>query len=68
LSPGHALAIPCRHIGSWFDSTDSERADMPALLDEARALVAQQHASAGWAVGINDGSRRADRAARAQSA
>ena len=55
LSPGHALVIPRRHIGSWFDTTDDERADMLALLDEAKALVVQQHAPAGWTIGINDG-------------
>ena len=55
LSPGHALVIPRRHIGSWFDTTDDERADMLALLDEAKALVAQQHDPAGWTIGINDG-------------
>jgi diadenosine tetraphosphate (Ap4A) HIT family hydrolase len=55
LSPGHALVIPRRHIGSWFDTTEPERADMLALLDEAKALVAQQHAPAGWTIGINDG-------------
>jgi len=55
LHPGHALAVPRRHIASWFDATEAERADLIALIDEARALVLAQHGADGFNLGINDG-------------
>ena len=37
LSPGHALVIPRRHIGSWFDTTAPERADLRWVLPQRAA-------------------------------
>jgi diadenosine tetraphosphate (Ap4A) HIT family hydrolase len=55
VSPGHALIVPTRHVGSWFDLADEERAAMLRLLDATRArLVAQLHPD-GFNLGINDG-------------
>lgn len=55
LHPGHALAVPRRHIGSWFEATEAERADLLALIDEARALVLAQWGADAFNLGINDG-------------
>lgn len=55
VSPGHSLVIPKRHIGSFFEVTELERAALFALLDRAKARVAQQHRPSGYNIGINDG-------------
>jgi diadenosine tetraphosphate (Ap4A) HIT family hydrolase len=55
VSPGHCLVVPRRHIASWFDATECERAEMLALLDAARLLVQQAHRPDGFNIGINDG-------------
>lgn len=55
INPGHCLAIPKRHVGSWFDATPDERNDLMALLDEAKRLMDAAHAPAAYNIGINDG-------------
>jgi diadenosine tetraphosphate (Ap4A) HIT family hydrolase len=55
VAPGHSLAIPKRHIGSWFDATDAERHDLMALIDEARAQVLSEFKPDACNIGINDG-------------
>ncbi len=55
VSPGHALVIPRRHVGSFFETTPQERAALLAALDEARRAVEREHRPDGWNVGINDG-------------
>jgi diadenosine tetraphosphate (Ap4A) HIT family hydrolase len=55
VSPGHSLMIPKRHVGSWFEATPQERADLLALLDEARRLAQAEFGPAAWNIGINDG-------------
>ena len=55
VSPGHTLIIPRRHVGSFFDISDAERASMHYLLTEAqRDLDAEFHPD-GYNLGINDG-------------
>ena len=55
VSPGHSLVIPRRHVGSFFETTDTERTAVLALLDRAKSLVEQRHKPAGYNIGINDG-------------
>lgn len=55
VTPGHSLVIPKRHVGSFFETTDAERADLLALLDTAKQHLEQLHKPAGYNVGINDG-------------
>jgi diadenosine tetraphosphate (Ap4A) HIT family hydrolase len=55
VSPGHTLIISRRHVGSLFDLTPVERIDLLALLDQARADLAQTHRPDGCNIGINDG-------------
>jgi diadenosine tetraphosphate (Ap4A) HIT family hydrolase len=55
ISPGHTLIIPRRHVGSFFDVTDAERADLLSLLATARAELDRQFRPAGYNIGINDG-------------
>jgi diadenosine tetraphosphate (Ap4A) HIT family hydrolase len=55
VSPGHTLIIPKRHIASFFDVTDAERADLMSLLAAARVELDRQLHPAGYNIGINDG-------------
>ena len=55
VSPGHSLVIPKRHVGSFFEVTQFERAALFALLDRAKELVDHQHQPVGYNIGINDG-------------
>ena len=55
ISPGHTLAIPKRHFGSFFDATDEERDAMLTLLDQARRDIGGELAPDGFNFGINDG-------------
>lgn len=55
INPGHCLVIPKRHVGSWFEATEQERADLMSLLDEGKALVDAEFAPAAYNIGINDG-------------
>ena len=55
VSPGHTLIIPRRHVGSFFEVTDEERADLMQLLAQARQGLEQEFHPAGYNIGINDG-------------
>jgi diadenosine tetraphosphate (Ap4A) HIT family hydrolase len=55
VSPGHTLIIPKRHVGSFFEITDAERADLMSLLARARDELEREFHPAGYNVGINDG-------------
>jgi diadenosine tetraphosphate (Ap4A) HIT family hydrolase len=45
VSPGHTLIIPKRHVGSFFDLSTDERADLLRLLDAAKLVLDQEFAS-----------------------
>ena len=55
VSPGHVLVVPRRHVGSFFQSTATEREEMFRLADEAQRILAEKHAPDGFNLGINDG-------------
>ena len=55
ISPGHTLIVPRRHVGSFFEATAQERADLLALLDEAKGELDARFAPAAFNIGINDG-------------
>jgi diadenosine tetraphosphate (Ap4A) HIT family hydrolase len=55
VSPGHSLVIPKRHTGSFFDTSDTERQALLALLDAAKAAAAAEFKPAGFNIGVNDG-------------
>lgn len=55
ISPGHSLVIPRRHVGSFFEVTNDERAALMSLLDEAKAEVSARFNPDGYNIGINDG-------------
>jgi superfamily II DNA or RNA helicase/diadenosine tetraphosphate (Ap4A) HIT family hydrolase/HKD family nuclease len=55
VSPGHALVVPRRPIGTWWEATDDERADMLALIDEVKRQLDARLQPDGFNVGFNDG-------------
>ena len=55
VSPGHTLIIPRRHVASFFDVTDAERADLMSLLAVGRDDLEREFRPSGYNIGINDG-------------
>jgi diadenosine tetraphosphate (Ap4A) HIT family hydrolase len=55
VSPGHLLVVPRRHVATWFDASEEERATILKALDEAKALVDSHHHPDGYNIGINVG-------------
>lgn len=55
VSPGHSLIIPKRHVRSFFEVSDIERAALLGLLDRAKDVAERQHHPASYNIGINDG-------------
>ena len=53
---GHSLVIPKRHVGSFFETTPSERLALLTLLDHAKVRANAAHHPAGYNIGVNDGS------------
>ena len=54
-SPGHALIVPKRHVASWFEASEEERAEILKTIDIVRAAIVEEHAPDGYNVGLNDG-------------
>ncbi len=55
VSPGHSLIIPTRHVGSFFDTNEEERAALLELLELAKAAADSEFHPDGFNIGINDG-------------
>ena len=55
VTHGHSLIIPKRHVGSFFDASQSERESLLQLLDYAKHIIDQQHQPSSYNIGINDG-------------
>jgi diadenosine tetraphosphate (Ap4A) HIT family hydrolase len=55
LSRGHVLAVPKRHVASFFDMTADEQSDVFRLLGEAQRLIQREHSPDGYNIGVNVG-------------
>ena len=55
LSRGHVLVVPRRHVASFFDMTDDEKACVLKLLDRAKAHIESEFAPDGYNIGVNVG-------------
>lgn len=55
LSRGHVLAIPRRHLASFFDMTAEEQSAVFRLLGEAQRLIQRKHSPDGYNIGVNIG-------------
>jgi diadenosine tetraphosphate (Ap4A) HIT family hydrolase len=54
-SAGHLLVVPRRHVATWFDASEEERAAILKALDEAKALIDGRHHPDGYNIGVNVG-------------
>lgn len=55
VSEGHSLVISHRHVGSYFDLTETERTDLQLLLTQAKQHLDGLLQPDGYNIGINDG-------------
>ncbi len=55
VNPGHALAIPKRHVASYFDLTKEEVAAMQAMLFEIQPKIQERFQPDGFNIGVNVG-------------
>lgn len=55
VSPGHALIIPKRHVGSFFEIETDERLSLLELLDAAKEEITKIYKPDAFNIGINDG-------------
>lgn len=55
ISPGHTLIIPRRHMGSFFDLSETERNSLLSLLEDAKWRLDKEFRPDGYNIGINDG-------------
>ena len=55
VTPAHTLLVPNRHVASFFDISDEERAALQQLLTDARGILDQSHAPDGYNIGVNIG-------------
>jgi diadenosine tetraphosphate (Ap4A) HIT family hydrolase len=55
VGPGHALVVPRRRVGRWWDLTPTEQADLMALTAATRSIIDGLHHPDGYNIGINDG-------------
>lgn len=55
LSRGHVLAIPRRHVASFFEMTKDEQDAILSLLNQAQRVIQKEHAPDGYNIGVNIG-------------
>ena len=55
LNDGHALIVPHRHIGSWFEATAGEQAEMLEAVSVVRKEIEGSRSPDGYNVGMNLG-------------
>ena len=55
VADGHALVIPRRQVGDWWEATPEERADVLALVDVVKREIERIHRPDGFNVGFNCG-------------
>lgn len=55
VSPGHTLVIPRRHVATYFEATDEERADLCRGVTELKAGLDDELRPDGYNLGFNAG-------------
>jgi len=55
VSDGHTLVVPRRHVASWFEATEAERAAILTLADEVKLALDAELAPDGYNLGVNVG-------------
>jgi diadenosine tetraphosphate (Ap4A) HIT family hydrolase len=55
VAEGHALIVTDRHVASWFDASDAERAELVAAIDAVCGAIRERGTADGFNVGVNVG-------------
>ena len=55
VSAGHALIIPRRHVATWQELNEAERAAITRAISAVQDLIREQQAPDAFNIGINDG-------------
>lgn len=55
VSPGHALVVPRRHVATWFEATERERAALMTATALVRSEIEKHHRPDGYNIGVNVG-------------
>jgi diadenosine tetraphosphate (Ap4A) HIT family hydrolase len=55
VSGGHALIVPKRHIGSFFDLSAEEQQEFASSIHLARKQIERLYAPDGYNIGVNEG-------------
>lgn len=55
ISPGHTLAIPNRHVGSFFDLSPEEHEALFVIVREQKGAIDLEFSPQAYNIGINDG-------------
>jgi superfamily II DNA or RNA helicase/HKD family nuclease/diadenosine tetraphosphate (Ap4A) HIT family hydrolase len=56
VTPGHALIVPHRHVATWFDASDAERAELFGAIEAVCAQITAAHGPVdGFNFGVNVG-------------
>ncbi len=55
VTDGHALVVTRRHVGSWFDATDEEQAELLSVARLVEEVVRERYGADGFNLGVNVG-------------
>ena len=55
VTVGHALVVPRRHVGSFFELTEDEQADLLRTAGRVREILRAGGGIDGFNLGLNDG-------------
>jgi len=55
VSKGHCLVIPRREYADYFNSSEAEKKDLWALVDETKNYLEKKYSPDGFNIGINCG-------------
>lgn len=55
VTPGHTLIISRRHVGTWFDLDEAERAELTTGIEAVSGLLRAEFAVDAFNVGFNAG-------------
>jgi diadenosine tetraphosphate (Ap4A) HIT family hydrolase len=55
VSPGHALLVPRRHIGTWSSASEAEQAALFNAIVDVQREIERQYEPDGYNIGINSG-------------
>lgn len=55
VADGHTLVVPCQHVASIFDLTETDQAQIWSLVAQVRTALADQLSPDAFNIGVNDG-------------